>query len=193
MPDAPPVLSIVGERVALGPLYRALVPTIWRWENDIWLNAHTGDPVLSLPLESFEAEYEKYAKAEARTSVRFVIFERESMRAIGRCGLGSLDHMHRTAELGIGIGEPDCRGKGYGTEATRLLLDYGFNALGLHNVLLRVCSFNEAAIAVYRKAGFREIGRRRECHRLGDRVFDEILMDCLAAEFEGETVRAQLP
>jgi RimJ/RimL family protein N-acetyltransferase len=101
--------------------------------------------------------------------------------------------MHRTAELGIVIGEPDCRGKGYGTEATRLILDYAFSALGLHNVMLRVFAYNEAAIRAYLKAGFKEIGRRREAHRQGGVAYDEVLMDCVSTELSPGVVRALLP
>ena len=72
---------------------------------------------------------------------------------------------------------------GYGTEATRLTLDYAFTALGLHSVLLKVYAFNLAGLRTYQKAGFREIGRRREAHHMGGRLWDVILMDCLATDF----------
>jgi RimJ/RimL family protein N-acetyltransferase len=65
-----------------------------------------------------------------------------------------------------------------------LLLDYAFSVLGLHNVMLDVAGYNERAIRAYRRAGFREIGRRRQSYRLGDRVYDQVFMDCLATEFE---------
>jgi hypothetical protein len=55
-----------------------------------------------------------------------------------------VDHRNRSATFGILIGEPECRGKGYGTETTRLMLDYAFTALGLHNVMLTVFEFNPA-------------------------------------------------
>jgi RimJ/RimL family protein N-acetyltransferase len=188
-----PVLSVVGERVALGPLHRGLLPLLWRWENDVGLAALTGDPARPLTPEAIEADYERYAKAERPDAARFAIYERATLRPIGTAGLIRIDHLHRTAEFGIGIGEADCWGKGYGTEATRLVLDYAFTALGLHNVALRVFAFNERAIRAYRRAGFKEIGRRREAHRLGERAFDELLMDCLATEFPGAVLRDLLP
>jgi RimJ/RimL family protein N-acetyltransferase len=55
-----------------------------------------------------------------------------------------VDHRNRSATFGILIGEPECRGKGYGTETTRLMLDYAFTTLGLHNVMLTVFEFNPA-------------------------------------------------
>ena len=81
------------------------------------------------------------------------------------------------------IGDPDARGRGFGTETARLMLDYAFTALGLHSLMLRVFEFNLAGRRAYEKAGFREIGRRRQCHFMGGRLWDTIYMDCLASEF----------
>lgn len=66
----------------------------------------------------------------------------------------------------IFLGEKDEWGKGYGTEATRLMLDYVFTALGLHNIMLKAFGYNERGIRAYRRAGFKEIGWRREAHWL---------------------------
>jgi RimJ/RimL family protein N-acetyltransferase len=82
------------------------------------------------------------------------------------------------------IGEPEARGKGYGTETTRLMLDYAFTALGLHSVMLDVSEYNLAGRRAYEKAGFREIGRRRQSDLLNGHLYDLILMDCIATEFE---------
>ena len=76
-------------------------------------------------------------------------------------------------------------GCGYGTEALTLLLDYGFNILSLRSVMLGVFSFNEQAIECYRKVGFREIGRRRQCRLVGGGQWhDGVLMDILSEEFQ---------
>jgi ribosomal protein S18 acetylase RimI-like enzyme len=65
----------------------------------------------------------------------------------------------------------------------RLLLEYAFNLLNLNSVMLGVFAFNLRAITSYRKAGFREIGRRREARIIGRQAHDVVLMDMLAAEF----------
>ncbi len=94
-----------------------------------------------------------------------------------------IDYRNRSATFGIVIGEPDARGKGCGTETTRLMLDYAFTALGLHSVMLTVYEFNLAGQRAYTRAGFRPFGRRRQCRMMGGRLWDEIYMDCLASEF----------
>ena len=73
------------------------------------------------------------------------------------------------------------------------MLDYSFTALGLHNIMLTVYSFNERGIRAYTRAGYREVGRRREAFRLGGRTFDVIYMDCLATEFQSPVLHTLLP
>ena len=178
----PPVVNVVGELVALGPLRRDLVPLYHRWMNDLATVDRVGMPPRPMTLEAEEAWY---AGAATTTDyVPFTVYERAGWRAIGTCALNQVDHQHGTAEIAIHIGDPADHGKGYGTEAVRLLLDVAFTALGLHNVVLGVDAANPGARRAYEKAAFKEIGRRRQAIRgLGGRS-DEIRMDCLASEFE---------
>lgn len=179
-PDQP-ILNIVGEQVALGPHRRELVPLYLRWINDFEIGRSLA--IATRPT-TFEAEQGWYdAAASDPYGVLFTIYERESLRPIGTTGLHKIDHLHRTAEFGIMIGEKACWGRGYGTEVTRLMLAYGFDAFNLHNIMLWVFSDNERGIRAYLRAGFREIGRRREARRREGRVYDIVLMDCLATEF----------
>ena len=134
-----------------------------------------------MTLEAEEQWYESASKSPG-DNVRFTIYEKETLRPLGTTALYGVSHFHRTAEFGIMIGEKDCWGQGYGTETARLMLDYGFRRLGLHNIMLRVFSVNERAVRAYLRAGFQEIGWRRECLRIGDAVCDEIYMECLASD-----------
>jgi RimJ/RimL family protein N-acetyltransferase len=86
--------------------------------------------------------------------------------------------------MGVGIGEPQYRGKGYGTEATQLLLKYAFHEINLHRVQLTVFAYNLSAIAVYEKLGFVKEGVMRErLHRDGQR-HDVLLYSLLRHEWE---------
>jgi RimJ/RimL family protein N-acetyltransferase len=71
----------------------------------------------------------------------------------------------------------------------RLLLDHAFNLLNLHSVMLGVYSFNDRAIRSYKSLGFKEIGRRRQARIIGPRMFDVVLMDLLADEFQSPVVQ----
>ncbi len=177
-----PIINITGETVALGPLRRDLLPLHVRWANDfdVWRTVVAN--VGPRPAETQTTWFDRVSTAA--DTVVFLIYERSSMRPIGAAGLHEIDHATRTASYSIAIGEKDCWGKGYGTETTRLLLAYGFSELRLHNIMLFAHSDNAPAIAAYRRAGFREIGRRREALSRAGRPIDLIYMDCLATEFE---------
>jgi RimJ/RimL family protein N-acetyltransferase len=174
-------MNIRGERVALGPLRRDLIPLYLRWANDFAYTRTTGAPGLTLSLEQQTSVYERVVADESNVS--FVVYDRATERPIGTTELDHVDHRHRTAEFSIGIGDAAFRGKGYGTEATRLVLDYAFTVLGLANVMLVVYEFNLAGRRAYEKAGFRECGRRHGAHWMGGRAWDVVYMECLAGDF----------
>jgi diamine N-acetyltransferase len=178
--DERPPITIEGNQVALGPLRRDLVPTYRRWHNDV---ATLRTYALPLPttLEQEEALYAELT--DASDKVFFTIYERLSWRAVGTTYLTEIDRRHRSAEFGVHIGQASSRGKGYGTETASLMLDFAFTALGLHSVMLTVYAFNLAGRRAYEKAGFREVGRRRQSHWMAGQYWDEVLMDCLATEF----------
>lgn len=187
-----PIINITSDTVALGPFHRGILPFLARWFNDFTFSILSGDVPLPATPEDIEAEYERCTKGTDRFD--FIIYERASLRPIGIANLRDIDRRHLTAEFGIGIGERDCWGKGYGTEATSLVVDFGFTALGLHNIILDPLSFNERAIRTYQRVGFKEIGRRREAYRIGNRVYDLVLMDCLSTDFKPLAKRAiELP
>jgi RimJ/RimL family protein N-acetyltransferase len=178
--DEQPLINIRGEGVALGPLRRDLVPTYQRWDTDFATNRTTAI-ARPVTLEQEAAGYDRAAMSDQ--DVFFTIYDLASWRPIGKTYLESIDPRNRTAEFGIVVGEEEYRGKGFGTEATRLVLDYAFTVLGLHNVMLVVYEFNLAGRRAYEKAGFREFGRRRQAHLMGGRGWDVIYMECLASDF----------
>ncbi len=189
VPDANtmPVVNIVGERVALGPLRREDIPLHHRWHNDFTIRRTLGEP-WPRTLERELASYERDARAEG--DAHLTIYDRATWQPIGTTHLFGLDFRNGRAEFGILIGEDAYRGRGYGTETARLMLDYAFTALGLHNVYLTVNAYNEAGLRAYAKAGFREFGRRRQCKTMGGRRWDVVYMDCLATEFNSSLLAA---
>lgn len=100
--------------------------------------------------------HENWIKTMVETGkvVQMIIVRSDDDRAIGSVYVRDIDIEHKKAEYGIFIGEPDCLGKGYGTEAAELMAEYAFEYLGLHKLMLRVYADNERAIKSYEKAGF---------------------------------------
>lgn len=102
---------------------------------------------------------------------------------VGTARLHSWHRDDRHARYAIGILSPAHLGRGLGTEATRLVVRYGFETLGLHRLEVRVLSFNARAIACYRSCGFREEGRERENCLLEGEWHDDVIMGLLEDEY----------
>jgi len=185
-----PIYTVEGELVALGPRRRDQVELWTRWMNNLEATRTLGAPGI-YTREAEERWFEQTA-AGSETGAAFAIYERASGRPIGNTDLREINFKHGTATFGILIGEPSCWNRGYGTEATRLVLDYAFHVLGLHNVLLTVYETNPRGVRAYEKAGFRRIGRRHGAYRLGQRRYDTIYMEALAAEFQSPVLERRL-
>jgi RimJ/RimL family protein N-acetyltransferase len=177
-----PLLNIIGESVALGPLRRDLVPLYQRWLNDLRNGRNFMDTPEPWTVERATALFDARSAASDEFVI-FTIYARPDLNPIGYTMLDGISFRHRSAEFSIHIGEGAAHGKGYGTETTRLMLDYAFHWLGLRSVFLTVAEYNLAGMRAYQRAGFRECGRRRQAWQMGGRFWDEITMDCLAAEF----------
>lgn len=177
-----PVIQLRGERIGLGPLRGDLLDTYLRWVNDLRVSR-----TLALPSRPHtRAMQERWLEGSlvSRDDVIYTIYVLEAMRPIGNIGLHDIDHGSATAEFGILIGEVDAWGQGYGTEATKLILNYGFDVLGLHNVQLECYANNPAGVRVYERAGFKHVGVRRGAKRIGRKRVDIIIMDILSSEVE---------
>ena len=180
-----------GERVALGPLRTDLADTYRRWVHD--LEVRRG--ILTAGLYALEAEEEWVRETIAKCAgqapeqASFTIYDLSDGAAVGTTGLMGIDWRLRRATFGIALGAR--RGQGLGTEATRLALDWAFNMLGLHNVILSVLPSNVGAIRAYEKAGFRHLSVRRAAIVSLNRRCDEILMDAVPNEFQSPVLAAQ--
>ena len=120
--------------------------------------------------------------AEADPTRRHWVIEADG-RLVGVAFLHSISDDDRKARFAIGLFHPSDLGKGYGTDATRLVLRYAFTAMSLNRVDLRVLAFNERAIAAYERCGFVVEGRERESCWLDGEAHDDIIMGCLAKDF----------
>lgn len=104
-------------------------------------------------------------------------------RCVGGARLHSLDEENRRARYAIGLFSPEHRGRGVGTEATRMVLCYAFDMLKLHRVDLRVLEFNERAIACYEQCGFVREGIEREGAFIAEEWHSDVLMSILEQEY----------
>ncbi len=127
---------------------------------------------------------EKEQLKEDGTTFFFMIRTLDEDRLIGGIGLDGIDWSNGEAFVGIGLGEREYWGKGYGTDAMHLILNYAFTELNLRRVSLNVFEYNPRAFRSYVKAGFQEEGRvRKYLNRDGQR-WDLIFMGILKEEWE---------
>lgn len=178
--------KLVGERIYLSTMNLEDAEEYTKWLNDFNVTDYIGKSSSLVTLEGEKLWLDNTLK---KSDYQFAIVRSEDDTLIGNCGFDSIDHIKRTATLGIFIGEEENRSLGYGTESLNLLLDYGFNYLNLHNIILFVFSFNERAIAAYKKVGFKEIGKRREAYFLNGKYYDIVSMDILSNEFKGSYIK----
>ena len=175
--------KLIGERIYLSPINVEDAEKYVEWMSDFRTTDGIGASSKMTNIES-EVEWIKNNK-----DYQFAIVNLENDELIGNCGIMHINHKDRCAEVGLFIGNEENRNKGYGAETLQLLLDYGFNYLNMNNIMLNVKSFNERAIACYKKVGFKEYGRRRESYFLNGKYYDDIQMDILAREFEGNYIK----
>jgi diamine N-acetyltransferase len=178
-----PDFIIVGDKVALGPLRRDLAAVYARWANVLEVRRGLDYLGVATPQSQekwVEDNLERGAEHEPK-GVEFTVYDRSDSAPVGTAGLFGISHAHGCAEFGIAIGER--RGRGLGTEATRLVLDFAFQVLQLRNVLLETLEWNVAGQTAYEHAGFRRIGVRRAARISRGRPTDVVLMDAIPQDF----------
>lgn len=173
---------VPGKRIYFTTLLKEDVPLVTRWFSNLELTTYLAQPGAFYSIEQEQAWFDGLTKQ--RDQVTFGIVVRETEQLIGNVSLMHIDHRRGTAELGIAIGEPAAWGQGYGTEAVRLMAEYGCFFQGLYNICLWFVAFNERGQRAYLKAGFREAGRRRKVFELGGERYDIVLMDVLRDELD---------
>lgn len=177
--------KLVGDRIYLSPRNPEDYEKFTEWLNDFDTSDYIGysGKLMSLPGEK------EFLEKNNNPEATFSIVTLDGDKMIGSVGLEDFDYTDRTATLGIFIGDKEYRSKGYGTEAIRMLLEYGFKYKNLHNIKLDLMEFNERALKCYIKCGFKEYGRRRRCKFINGKYYDSIHMDILEDEFEGDWIR----
>lgn len=178
---------IVGEHVRLRKLERSDLPLLHRWLNDADLMTWARfSPDHMSSLAAVEKEYERELAGEERDRTTFTVEDRETGKPIGWCVMRTWDRKHVSTNVGIGLGEKEFWGKGYGTEAMRLLLTIAFDHQRWHRAELWTLAENERAVRSFEKCGFRREGLAKEA-AYADGTFRDILyMGLLKSEWDAQ-------
>lgn len=180
MPDPSNAAFLIGKRVQLRPFEKNDLPLLVRWNNDPEIRGLTGE-VYPFSSHAAEAWFERIKDDPNR--VWFIIEERETGNPIGECGLLRIFPAWRTTDLTIILGEKSSHGRGYGTEAIHLLMDYAFGMLAMHRISIGVVGVNQRALEFYEKVGFRREGVQRDGYFYDHQFSDFIMMSILEDEF----------
>ena len=179
---------LTGERVYLRPFEPEDAATLKQFINDPEVT-RTLTAYRPYSLQQEREFIERNGKSE--TDIILGITTRADDKLIGTAGLHRINWRDRNADFGIAIGAKDEWNKGYGTDATRLIVKYGFETLNLHRIGLRAYEHNGRAQRAYEKAGFRKEGvLRQDAYREG-RYWDTVMMGILRSDWEPDQ-RARL-
>jgi RimJ/RimL family protein N-acetyltransferase len=155
----------------------------WIHNSEYWRLLSNG-PAFPWTHEGVRKHIEKELEKDDLRNFYFIIRTLEDDHIIGEAGLDGISYARGESYVGIGIGEPEYQGKGYGTDAMNIILRYAFTELNLHRVSLTVFEYNPRAIRSYEKCGFRMEGRSREAFQREDRRWDVLHMGVLREEWQ---------
>lgn len=151
------------------------------WRNDMEVMETTSPYLDMYTLE--ETEQFITAIVSQSDAKGYMIEHKKTGQTVGIVSLINIDYKNRSAECIIDIGAKDMWGKGVGTAAVSLILEFAFLELNLHRVYLQVFSFNKKAIKLYEKTGFIYEGKQREAlYRMG-KWHDIVMMSILENEY----------
>jgi ribosomal-protein-alanine N-acetyltransferase len=174
---------VSGSRVYLRPLEREdLNATYLGWLNDPQVTRYLETGVFPSTMQDLENFYSRVTSSSA--DVILAVIDRKTNKHIGNVKLGPINWVDRRALFGILIGDKKFWGKGFGEEATRLTVEYGFGRLNLNRIGLAVFEEHKGAVRCYEKVGFTVEGRfREEVFREG-KYKDRLWMGLLRSNYD---------
>ena len=181
--------KLIGDRIFLAPkgTTEEEIEKFTEWMNDFQVTDYIGRTSQIVTYDGEKQYLENAAKND--NTINFNIVETATDKLIGTVALEHFNWIERSAVLGIFIGEKDFRSNGYGTEAIKMILEYGFKYLNLHSIRLDLLSINERAHKCYLKCGFKDTGANREQIFLNGKYYNRLHMDILENEFAGDYIR----
>ena len=188
-------LNIEGNSVRRRAVEPEDLDVLYRWENDpdVWSVSGTTEPFSLHQMRRFIAEQQAadiFRTGQLRLMIEAPANGSESSpapsgqpwRPVGAVDLFEFDPQHRRAGIGILIHDPAHRGKGFAADALDVVCRYARTVLGLHQLWCNVGVDNTASLALFRRAGFAETGRKREWQWTPDGFRDEIMMQKILSD-----------
>ena len=150
-----------------------------KWKNDMAIRKMAMYHPYPITKELEADLFDNILHDESNKHIYFAICEKESDKMVGFISLRNINWVNRNCEFGIIIGKENARGKGFGKEATKLIIDYAFKYLNLHKISLNVLEENKPAINLYKNLGFKEEGILKEHFYWDGKYYGVIIMGLL--------------
>lgn len=170
-----------GEKIKLRPVEPEDLDLLMLWENDPpnWEVSGTITPYSRDILKRYikNADQDIYRAGQLR-----LMIEDRHQRTIGTIDVFEFDPFHQRAGIGILIADPVHRNNGYASESLRLIKQYCFEHLGLHQLFCNILEGNEASIHLFEKAGFTITGSRKQWIRSGSKFKDQLFLQLFREE-----------
>lgn len=167
---------LMASRITIGPLAPSDFGPLFCWVNDV-AAARLDFSYRPIDMMTHQQWWDSLSKDPSK--VVFAIRKTTDPAIIGFVQIIGINPVHRSAELGIRIGEEKNRGQGYGKEALRLAVDFCWNHLNLNRVQLIVFKHNERAVRAYKAVGFKREGMLKRAAFIGGGWVDLVLMAAL--------------
>lgn len=151
------------------------------WLNDYEVTKYLESSFFPNTIEKLQDYLNNVGKSS--NDVLLGIIDLETDTHIGNVRIGPINWVHRTAFLGIMIGEKDFWGKGYATDTLKLIVEYAFNRLNLHKISAGVNASNKPSLRAFEKAGLKIEGRRKEELYVDGKYHDGIIMGLTKEDF----------
>lgn len=164
---------LIGSKVTLGPFVPDDYPAMYCWAND--MAAARLDSAFR-PVNLTDVVRQCEASGKDPNKVMFAIRPRNELKIVGYLHIQNISSVHRSADIGIRIGEEKYRGQGFGTEAFRMAVDYCWYHLNLQRIGLIVFRNNPRALHVYKAAGFKKEGLLKKLFFIDGEWIDVVLM-----------------
>lgn len=152
----------------------------WRKDDEIWQGVLGEKYFVS-------SEYEKQWVADAiksKNEIKLGVCVKETDELIGLASIVAMDLINRSARSQILIGQKDCWGKGFGSQAVELLLGFAFLERGLERMWVRILETNKASIALHEKIGYQREGVMRKAAYKNGKFQNVVVLSLLREEFD---------
>jgi len=177
------VACLQGNEIYLRELRESDLQGNWySWFNDSDVTTYQNKNIFPNTKEKQKAYYDYLDSS--KSDVVFAVVDQNSKNHIGNVGLHHIDWVHRSAELGIVLGEREFWGRGYGKQVWALITKYGFETLNLHRIYAVVMCGNEASQKCAEASGFKQEGIISEMFYKNGTYLDVIYYNLLKKNWE---------